>query len=214
MYWGFTAMVWYGGNKMAEFTQEQIDVLVAQKIAEAKTGLFTEEDLTKRVTAEVDRRVESGIQKGLETQKQKWERELSEKANLSAEELATKAYDEKVKAVTQKEQDIKRRANKLDAKEMLTEANIPKKQYEDFITILVSDDEEVTKQNVNNFITMFTNTKNEIETNVKSQYSNIPKPDVGAKTGELSKADFNNLGYADKVKFKQTYPEIYKEFIK
>lgn len=44
----------------------------------------------QRVTSETDRRVESGIQKGLETSKLKWETEYSERAKLSADELAKK----------------------------------------------------------------------------------------------------------------------------
>lgn len=199
---------------MPELTQEQIDALVATKIAEAKAGLFTEDELTRRVTAEVDRRVESGIQKGLETQKQKWERELTERATLSAEELARKDFEEKTKAVSARELEIKRKANQLDAKDLLSEAQIPKSHYDKFIGMLVSDDEEVTKTNVTNFINMFNSTKTEIETAVKTQYTKIPSPTSGNQSGEMTKEDFNKMGYADKVKFKATYPEVYKQFVK
>ena len=199
---------------MPELTQEQLDALVAEKIAEAKKGLFTEEDLNKKVTSEVDRRVESGIQKGLETQKQKWEREFAERAKLSAEELAQKDYSEKLQTISAKEQDIKRRANLIEAKELLNEAEIPKSHYDGFMKMLVTDDEAVTKENVNNFITMFKVTKTDIETKVKSELSTISAPKAGSGEKVVDKAAFTKMGYAEKLDFKQKHPDLYKEFMK
>lgn len=84
---------------MPELTQEQIDKL----ISEAKQGLFTKEDLEKEITREADRRVELGIQKGIETQKSKWAKELEEKAKLSAEEIARREFQEKEQLLTARE---------------------------------------------------------------------------------------------------------------
>lgn len=193
-----------------EYTQEQVD----QMIAEATKGLFTQEELEKRVTSEVDRRVESGIKKGLETQKKKWEQEFSERAKLSAEELAKKDLEEKLKSFAEREREISRKANQLEAKSMLSEADIPKSHYENFIGILVTDDAEATKSNVQNFINMFNATKNDIETKVKSEYANVKKPKTGNGNGTITKEEFNKMGYADKIKFKQENPELYKDFIK
>jgi DNA primase catalytic subunit len=193
-----------------EYTQEQID----QMIAEATKGLFTQEELEKRVTSEVDRRVESGIKKGLETHKKKWEQEFSERAKLSAEELAKKDLEEKLKSFAEREREISRKANQLEAKSMLSEADIPKSHYENFIGILVTDDAEATKSNVQNFINMFNATKNDIETKVKSEYANVKKPKTGNGNGTITKEEFNKMGYADKIKFKQENPELYKDFIK
>ena len=81
-----------------EYTQEELDKLVADKIAEATKGMYTEDDLQRKVTAEVDRRVESGIQKGLETQKKKWQEEFEKSATMTAEELAKKKLEEQEKA--------------------------------------------------------------------------------------------------------------------
>lgn len=197
-----------------QFTQEQLDALVAQKISEAKQGLFSEEDLNKRVTSEVDRRVESGIQKGLETQRQKWEADYTQKAKMSAEEIARQEFEDKLKTVQEKERDIARRSNRLEAMSMLSEASVPKSHYDKFINILVSDDENSTKANVQNFIDMFNATKTEIETKVKSEFTNIPKPNVGSQGGAITKTDFNKMGYAEKLKLKQNNPELYKEFMK
>lgn len=199
---------------MPELTQEQLDALIAEKINEAKKGLFTEEDLTKKVTAEVDRRVESGIQKGLETQKKKWEEDLASKAKMTAEEIAQKQFEEKLKEVSAKEAEIKRKANLIDAKDMLSEASIPKAQYEKLIDILVSDDSDSTKSRVQNFIDVFNNTKLEIETQVKSTLSNVTSPTQGNGDKVITKSDFIKMPYGEKLKLKQTNPELYKEFMK
>lgn len=201
------------GGKKNMFTQEQVDQMIAEKVKEAKTGLFTEDELNRRLTAEVDRRVESGIQKGLATQRTKWEEEFAQKAKMTAEELAKQQLDEQMKTLSAKELEIKKKANLIEAKDMLSSASIPKSHYENFINILVSDDSEGTMANVQNFITMFNNTKTEIETKVKSEFSNVKPPTTGG-TQAVTKEDFKKLGYAEKLKFKVENPEMYKEFMK
>ncbi len=195
---------------MPELTQEQID----QMIADAKKGLFTEEDLNRRVTSEVDRRVETGIKKGLETQKQKWEEEIAKKASMTAEERARQEYEERFSELSTKEKEVLRKANLTDAKEILSEAEIPKTYYEKFIGVLVSDDTEVTKTNVDNFVEMFKATKTDIETQVRSSLSKVEPPKQGNGDKPVTKEDFNKMGYVEKIKFKGTHPEMYKEFIK
>ena len=192
-----------------EYTQEQVD----QMIAEAKLGLYTEEDLQKKITSEVDRRVESGIQKGLETKRQKWEREYSERAKLTAEELAQKQLEEKMQELSSKEKEINKKANQIEARGILAEANIPKAHYEKFIDLLVNDDAETTMSNVQNFVDVFNSTRDDITNQIKSEYSNVPKPKTGAN-GTLTKDDFDKMGYGEKIKFKAENPDLYKEFMK
>jgi hypothetical protein len=64
-----------------------------------------------------------------------------------------------------------------------------------------------------NFIDVFNATKNEIETKVKAEFVKVPNPKLGGD-GTVTKADFNKMGYAEKLKFKQSNPDLYKEFIK
>lgn len=197
-----------------EYTQEQLDALIAEKVAEAKQGLYTKEDLQREVTREVDRRVESGIQKGLETKKQKWEEEYAERAKLSAAELAEKELQEQMNALNTTKAEIQKKANRLEAKELLANADIPKSHYEKFIGVLVTDDSETTIANVNNFINMFNETKTSIETNVKSQLTNIPKPQLGDPNVGVTKESFSKMSYSEKMKFKTENPEQFKEFLK
>lgn len=197
-----------------EMTQEQLDELIKQAKEEAKKGLFTEDDVKRKVTAEVDRRVESGIKTGVETQKEKWLREHEEIARMSAEELAQKQIAEKLSVLSEKEKEISRKANRSDARDMLSEAQIPKSHYEKFLDLLVSDDTEKTISNVKNFINVFNETKSEIETKVKSEFSTVSKPKTATNSGTVTKEEFVKMAFAEKIKFKAEYPELYKEYIK
>ena len=195
-------------------TQEQLDAMIAERVAEAKKGLFTEDELTKRVTSEVDRRVESGIQKGLETQKAKWESEFAERAKMSAEELAKKEFEDKIKGLTEKERAIQKKENLISAKDMLATASVPKAQYEKIIGMLVSDDPEATQANVQGFIDMFNATKSEIETTLKAELTKIKPPNVGDGEEAMTKEKFMKMGYADKLKLKATNPELFAQYMK
>lgn len=97
---------------------------------------------------------------------------------------------------------------------MLSEAQIPKSQYDKLMTMLVSDDVDITKSNVQNFIDSYTSSKSEIETRIKSEYTKVPPPKVGPGNEVVTIKEFAKMGYGDKLKFKTTNPEQYKEFIK
>lgn len=194
---------------MAEYTQEQIDELLETARTEARTGLFTQDDLEKKVQSETDRRVNSALEK----KKPEWEAEYTRTQNLSAEQIAAEKMKEAQDNLTTKEKEINRKANLTDAKDMLTSAGIPKAQYDKVVGMLVSDDAEVTKANVQNFIDTFSALKTDIETQVKADISKVPPPDQ-SKNRPVTKADFDKLSFADKVAFRQTRPELYKEFIK
>jgi transketolase len=198
---------------MVEYTQEQLDALIKQKVDEATRNLYTKADLDREVTKEVDRRVESGIQKGLETQKSKWEKEFAEKAQMSAEELAQKEYQAKLDEITQREKELAKTSNLIEAKNKLAEAEVPKTYYEKLLDTLVKDDTDVTNANVTNFIESYKNTVAEIEGKMKSEYTKV-KPPIQGENGPTTKQDFTKMSYGEKLKFKQENPEQYKEFIK
>ena len=196
-----------------EFTPEQqayVDALIAEKTK----GLFTKEDLEREITREVDRRVESGIKKGIETHKAKWEEEFRKQSELTAEELAEKQIKDKLKELESRERELALRANTLDAKSMLANAGIPKEHYEKFVGMLVDGDEERTKENVQNFIDAFNETKVGIEKSLQEKYSNVPSPKGGSSDGGIkTKAEFNKLSYEEKLKFKEENPELFKQFV-
>lgn len=193
---------------MPEFTQEQID----QMLVDARKGYIAPEDYQKELQREVDRRVETGIQKGMETQSEKIRREAEERAKLSAEDIAKRELSDKEQILVKREKEILRKANELDAKDMLSSAQIPKEQYTKLLSVLISENEEITKVNVQNFIDVYATTKNDVETRVKSEFSRVTPPTTGG-TDVTTKADFNKMSYSQKLELKQNKPELYKEFM-
>ena len=198
---------------MTDYTQEQVDKMITDAIAEAKQGLFTEDDLQRRVTSEVDRRVESGIQKGLETQRTKWEEEYSKKAQMTAEEIAKKELEEKMKEISQKEREIKLQSNSLQAKELLSNAGVPKEHYESLLNPLISDDEEFTKANVENLINTYSKTKSELEAKIRQELGNVPSPTTGNGDKPVTKDSFSKMNYSEMMAFKKSNPDLYTKFI-
>jgi hypothetical protein len=196
-----------------EYTKEQIDALIADAVKTATKGMYTEDELSRRVTSEVDRRVETGIQKGLDTYKNKWQKEFEDSANLSAEQLAQKKLDEKLGLISQREKEVSLKANQLLAKDLLHSASIPKEQYEKFLDVLVLDDEARTAEKVGAFVDAFNFTKSEMETEFKSKYSTIPKPDQGG-SDTITKEKFTKMGYAERLQLKNEKPELYQTLIK
>lgn len=209
-------MEWYLGGEMmdkVELTKEELDQKIKDAVKEATKGLYTEKDLESKVTAEVDRRVETGIQKGLETKLQKEKQKWEEENTLSAEELAQKKYEEKFSELSTKEKEIARQRNELDAKGMLANAEIPKEKYEKMLGVLISDDGEETTSRVQNFIDLYSETKQELETKFKSEFSNVPSPQQGGEEGKMTKEKFDKLGYSEKLKVKTESPEVYKSIM-
>lgn len=211
MYWAFNAWYGIGGRKMPEYTQEQIDAM----IAEAKKGLYTKDELEREITRETDRRVESGIKKGIETQKEKWEREFRERAELSAEELAKKQLAEREKELANREKSIAINANRLNARKALIDAGVPESYYGKLIDNLVSADADKTTTNIQTMVETYNSIKADIETSVRSELSEVPSPPGGTGgNGEVTKEVFDKMTSAQKIEFKQKEPELFRELIK
>lgn len=192
-----------------EYTQEQVDAM----LADAKKGLYTEEDFQRKLTSEVDRRVETGIQKGLETQKSKWEKEFEDRAKLTAEELAKKQLQEQEQILTERQREIQAKENKIKAIELLSEASVPKSHYEKMLGVLITSDETATVANVQSFIDVFTETKTSLETQIKGELSKVGAPAKGTTTEGVTKDDFKKMTYAQQLEYKKTNPEQFKQFI-
>lgn len=205
-----------GLEEEMEYTQEQIDAMLAKAKVEATDGLFTKEDLEKQVQKEADRRVESGIQKGLDTYRAKWEKDALDKANLTAQEIADKQLQDKIKALETREYDANVRDNNITAKTMLSKAGIPESYYGKLIGNLVNADAEITGSNVNNLIEIYTATKTQIEADIKSQLSNV-RPAGGGNdphSGEMTKEKFNKLSYSAISKLKNEQPTVYEQMMR
>lgn len=185
---------------------------------------YTDEIVNDLIQKEADRRVNQALENkkkefaetlesALKEERRKVELEISEKAKLSADELAQKELEDKILNLQEREKELAKRTNNLTAKEMLSGAGIPKDKYEKLLGVLVTEDENLTKENVNGFISVFNETKSEIENNIKLQLSKIPSPTVPTGEQGVTKDGFNKMGYAEKLKLKSENPELFKQFM-
>jgi len=195
-----------------EYTQEQIDAMKAEAIKSATEGLMSKADADKIA----DQRVESGIKKGLETFKSKWEQDAQEKANLTAQEIADKRLAEKIKELETREHDANVRDNSLTAKSKLNQAGVPESYYSKLLGNLVNADSDVTGSNVDNLIDIYTSTKSQIEADIKAKLSKVPPAEGGndAHAGEMTKEKFSKLDYKGMMKLKTEKPDVYKQMMK
>ena len=136
-------------NKVIEGNEK-----VEDKQEEPEKVELSKEEYEKQLNAEADRRVT----KALNTAKEKWEAEFSEKLEKErreAERLAKLSQDEKEKELRAKqEQELEERERKLkykellsDTKDILHDERIPVK----FAEILVQQDAESTKEKIDAF---------------------------------------------------------------
>lgn len=133
----------------AEGNEEQVE-----ETAEEEKVELSKEEYEKQLNAEADRRVT----KALQTAKEKWEAEYSEKIDKErkeAERLAKLSADEKEKELREKQlKEIEDREFKLrhkellsDTKDILHDEKIPVK----FADILVQENAEKTKEKIDAF---------------------------------------------------------------
>ena len=118
-----------------------------QKIADAKEQLKKDEEFIKSVTAEI-----------------------KNKANKTADEKV----EAKLKELAEKEKDLNTKANKVYVKDKLTVLGFNDEEMENAISLLVSDDEEITKQRTDKYLSTVQKTiKEKLEKQKKEELDKI-----------------------------------------
>lgn len=189
------------------------------------TTTYTREQVDLMLQQEGDRRVTTA----LKTAKESWEieqkrlldeqresitREMEERSKLTAEELAKKEFEDRTKALEERERGVDRKVNLLNAQTALIAAGIPKDRYESMLEMLVADDTKKTEENVKHFVDLYNSTKKEIESSVRSELAVVPKPETNPAAKSTTKEDFDKMTYAAKLQFKKDNPELYAKFMK
>lgn len=174
---------------------------------------LTADELQKKIESESDKK----IAKALETAKSKWEKEFNEKLEQEkkeAERLAKLSEKErKEEELTKREQELQDRLRQLELKELkadaiadLNEKGLPS----EFADFLLADNAEKTLENINHFKTAFDQAVNEAVKGKLRQET----PKASGNNVTLSREQFNNMTYLEKVQLKQSNPEQYNTFIK
>lgn len=180
-----------------EVEQEQVDTQESAKQPEAKEETFTKEQMEEIIKQRVAR-----------------EKKAAEKAVAEAEKLAKMNQEEKEKyefeKLKQELEEYKRKDTyyslSKEASKMLSEHDIS--ASDDLLQFVVKDSAEDTQTAVNSFVELI-NAK--VEEGVKKALSgNSPKVHTQG-SGELTKEEFNKLGYKERIELKRTNERLYKK---
>lgn len=119
----------------------------AQRLSEAKESLKKDEEFIKTVTAEI---------------------------NSKANKTATEKVEAKLKELAEQEKELKTKSNKIYVKEKLTVLGFNDEEMENAISLLVSDDEENTKERTDKYLSTVQKTiKEKLEKQKKEELGKI-----------------------------------------
>jgi|SRR6056297_50659 len=196
---------------MAEstFTKEELTEAIDNAVQKATKGMYSEEDFQQKLQSEVDRRVQSGIEKGVNTQLEKWKQEQE----LTAEELAKKKIEERQSELDNISKNLSQKENRLNAINQFSEAGIGKDDYDGMLDLLIDSDPEVTSTKVSTYIDKITSAKSRLEKSLKEKYSKVPSPTSNSGEEGLTKDKFNKMSYSEKIELKNNQPDVYKTFV-
>ena len=159
--------------------------------------------------SEVDRRINEVSHKHILDEKQmeaKIRQQIEEEARLTAEQKAEKIKsqaEEILKAARMKE-------NRFNAMSQCIEAGIDKDTIDSMLDFFITDDIDITNQNVEKFIKSHTAMQNAIRKDMMKQ---TPDPQEGDKSKSVTKEDFDNMSMSDQIAFREAHPELASQFM-
>lgn len=194
---------------MAEETKEQVAVETETKekdvAQETEVKTFTQEEVDKL------------IQKRLAKEAKKHEQELQAKLDeaeklrqMNAEQKAQYEAEQKDKLIKELEAKLNRNGLEKEASKMLSEAGIA--VTDEILTLVVKDNAENTQQSVNSF----TELVNDLVDKKVSEMlrGKTPKKIEHNETSEITKEQFDRMGYKSRNELLENNPELYAKLAK
>lgn len=174
---------------------------------------LTPEELQKKIESESDRK----LAKVLERKQKEWEQQFQErleKEKKEAERLAKLSEKErKEEELRKREEEIEKRLRELEMKELKADAVADlnsKGLPSEFADFLLAENAEKTLENINNFKQAFDAAVNEA---VKEKLRQ-DTPKVGGSVSGISKEQFNQMTYIEKLELKRNNPAEYQKLVK
>ncbi|PAD35973.1 DUF4355 domain-containing protein [Terribacillus saccharophilus] len=195
-------------NEQAEVKQEQQETVTQGTEVENLT--LSQEELQQMIGSEADRRVT----KALQTAKEKWEQEVTEKIQKErseAEELAKLTEAERVQREFQMQQETFEQERKQFQREKLELQTVKSLQAEnlptEFSTFVLSDSAETITQNIALFKDKW---QEAIEKAVVERLKGTTPKGSNTKQG-ITADDFRRMTYRDRVELQNQNPELYAQ---
>ena len=140
------------------------------------------------------------------------EKDKAEQATMSKEELLQKQLD----AVAKKQAELDTKTNRVGAAARLQEQGIIGEQAEKILDRIVSADAKATDDTVTAFLDAFAAQKTAVEAATKKLLlgeTPTPQGNAGSTVG-VTKEQFAQMGYSERVKLATESPELYQQLTK
>lgn len=193
---------------MAEGDNMEENTNIQEPIVEAGSAeiTYSQADFDKKLQIESDRRVEMALKK----ERQKFQSQMAEAEKLrtmNEEQKATYEYEQRMKALQEKEAEFALRENKIEASRILQEKGLPTAMIE----YMKLDEAEAIMDTINQFELMFQSAVNDAVS--KRVATPSPKTSSVSQTG-MSREQFKQLSLPEQMDLYKTNPKLYMELVK
>lgn len=166
----------------------------------------TQQQETEKTITMTEKELQSAIDKrvsqALATQKKNLD-EANRLANMTAEEKREHEYQEKMKALEEREAKLARAELMAETTKQLSQMNLPVESAE----FLIGQDAETTSANIKAFEKMFNKA---VSAQVASKLGGSAPQAETANDGGISKEQFKKMNLAQKSELYKNDPELYK----
>lgn len=177
-----------------------------KNVQEQETDTTTQEQTITMTEKELQSAIDKRVSQALATQKQKLE-EANKLANMSAEERREAEYQEKIKALEEREAKLARAELMTELTKQLSEKNLPVESAD----FLLGKDADATNQNLKSFEKMFNKA---VSAQVAQQLGgNAPQASTN-ETGAITKEQFSKMTLAQQSQLYRDNPELYNSLVK
>ncbi len=139
------------------------------------------------------------------------------KQNMSAEER----NKEEIEQFKKEKEEFARQLSELAVEKVLTKNGVDsdtygEEEYKNLVNDLIADNVENSTTKATNFINILNKQKEYVEKETTSNLlKNTPRPNGGSDDDKpVTKEDFDKMTYSEMLKFSETNPDLYAEFMK
>lgn len=161
----------------------------------------TQESTITMTEKELQSAIDKRVSQALATQKQKLD-EANRLANMSAEERREAEYQEKIKALEEREAKLARAEMMTELTKQLTEKNLPIESAD----FLIGKDADATSANLKAFEKMFNKA---VSAQVASKLGGSAPQASETANGGITKEAFKKMSLAQQSELYRTDPELY-----
>lgn len=166
-----------------------------------ETETTTQEKVLQISEKELQSMMDKRVSQALETQRKKLD-EANKLANMSADEKREHEYNEKLKALEEREAKLARAELMTELTKQLSEKNLPLESAE----FLIGADAEKTSENLKSFEKMFNKA---VSAQVASKLGGSAPQAETANNGTITKEQFKKMSLAQQSEVYRTNPELY-----